>query len=62
MSRNTLRYLVPHTQIWRFFDDRKKYDIIKTAAVPLNRLPETGFCFSSEEAYLVLFIYKSDFA
>ena len=49
-----------HLKIWRFYEDHKKVDMIKTLPVPLANLHNSGFSFSSEECYLILLIYKSD--
>jgi len=49
-----------HLKIWKFYEDHKKVDMIKTLPVPLATLQNSEFMFSSEEAYLILLIYKSD--
>lgn len=49
-----------HLQIWRFYEDHKKVDMIKTLPVHLGKLATSGFSFSSEESYLILLIYKSE--
>ena len=35
--------------------------MIKTLPVPLGTIQNSGFIFSSEEAYLILLIYKTEF-
>ena len=48
-------------KIWKFYEDHKKVDMIKTLPIPLGTLQNSGFLFSSEEAYLILLIYKTEF-
>ncbi len=53
--------LTQHLKIWKFYEDHKKVDMIKTLPIPLVSLQNSGFLFSSEEAYLILLIYKTEF-
>ena len=46
-------------QIWRFTEDKRKFENVKSHPVPLHNIQNSGFFFSSEEAYLLLLIYKA---
>jgi hypothetical protein len=43
-------------QIWRFSEDKTKFDSVKITPVPLGHLKQNSFTFSPTEAYLVLVI------
>lgn len=50
--------ITQHLKIWRFsVNDRHK---IETNPVSLHNLEQTGFIFSSVEAYLVLLVYRAN--
>ena len=51
--------LIIKTQIWKFTEDKRKFENVRSSPVQLNNLKETGFYFSSSEAYLLLLIYRS---
>jgi len=46
-------------QIWRFYESKKSYDKVKSAPVPLHSITDSQFFFSSEEAYLIMLVYKN---
>lgn len=45
--------------MWKFYEDHKKVDLIKTVPIQLGNIENSGFNFSSIEAYLILLIYKT---
>ena len=54
-----VNFLYEWFQIWRFSEDKRKFDNVKVSPVPLFNLQNSGFYFSSEETYLILLIYKT---
>ena len=50
--------ITQHLKIWRFY--KNEHDQIKSKPVPLHNLEQTGFVFSSAEAYLVLLVYRAN--
>ena len=46
-------------QIWRFSEDKTKFDSVKITPVPLGHLKQNSFTFGPTEAYLVLVIHKT---
>ena len=50
--------ITQHLKIWKFSEKQVKK--IVTNDVPLHNLEQTGFFFSSVEAYLVLLVYRAN--
>ena len=50
--------ITQHLKIWKF--SKNEFNKIENKAVPLGNLEETGFYFSSNEAYLVLLVYRAN--
>lgn len=48
-------------KVWRFAEDNAKFDAVRTSPVPLSTISSSGFKFSTKDAYLVLFIFKTGF-
>ena len=58
-----LKVTLPHTyftyQIWKFSEDKLKFDTVKTLPVALTQLNKINFSFKRQESYLVLLINKT---
>jgi hypothetical protein len=50
--------ITQHLKIWKF--QKNEAGQIKSKPVPLHNLDQTGFVFSSTEAYLVLLVYRAN--
>eukprot|EP00347_Sterkiella_histriomuscorum_P011735 403371304 len=51
--------ITQHLKIWKFSEDKRKFDSVKSTPVQLHNLQNSGFFFSSEDAYLILLVYKA---
>jgi hypothetical protein len=49
-------------QIWKFTEDKLKFDTVKTLPVALTQLNKINFNFNRQESYLVLLIIKTSAA
>ncbi len=47
-----------HLKIWKFVDSPNSLEQVRSSPVPLSNPEESGFVFNSEEAYVVLLVYK----
>jgi hypothetical protein len=54
-----LKVIQFHIKIWRFQEEKNSGEGAKCFPVELGKLEEKKFSFKSDEAYLLLLIYKS---
>jgi protein-tyrosine phosphatase len=50
--------ITQHIKIWRYYEEDKKTRNIKCAPISLQNIQNSNFTFSSNECYLVLFVYR----
>lgn len=46
-------------KIWRFYESKKSHDRVKSAPLPLFNIKEDNLQFNTDEAYLVMLMFKN---